>query len=67
MERKKASKDVIGQLAENKDGPVYTTKNKITEITTNFYKNLYTPTKTNSTTQEKLLKFINKKISKGNS
>ena len=64
MERKKASKEVIGQLAENKDGPVYTTKTKITEITTNFYKNLYTPSKVDSTTQEKLLKLINKKFSK---
>ena len=64
MERKKASKDAIGQLAEHKDGPVYTSKNKITEITTNFYKNLYTPSKVDSTTQEKLLKLINKKFSK---
>ena len=63
MERKKASKDVIGQLAETKDGQVFTTNKKIIEITTNFYKNLYTPNKENSTTQDKLLKLINKKIS----
>ena len=63
LERKKASKDVIGQLAENADGQVYTTKSKIMEITTNFYKNLYTPNKVSPTTQEKLLKLIDKKIS----
>ena len=33
------------------------------EITTNFYKNLYTPNKVNPTAQDKLLKLINKKIS----
>ena len=64
MERKKASKDVIGQLGEVRDGPVYTARTKIMEITTDFYKKLYTPDKVNSATQEKLLKLINKKFSK---
>ena len=58
------SKDVIGQLAENTEGQIYTTKNDIMEITTNFYKKLYTPNKVNSTTQDKLLRLINKKVSK---
>ena len=64
MERKKASKDVIGQLGEVRDGPVYTARTKIMEITTDFYEKLYTPDKVNSATQEKLLKLINKKFSK---
>ena len=64
LEQKKASKDIIGQLAEHSEGPIYTNKNKLMDITTNFYKNLYTPNRVNSRTQDKLLKLIKNKLTK---
>ena len=64
LEQKKASKDIIGQLAEHSEGPIYTNKNELMDITTNFYKNLYTPNRVNSRTQDKLLKLIKNKLTK---
>ena len=64
LERKKAAKDVIGQLAEHKEGHIHTTKNKLMDITANFYKKLYTPTSVNTQTQERLLRLITRKISR---
>ena len=64
LEQKKATKDIIGQLAEHTEGPIYTTKNKLMDITTDFYKKLYTPSRVDSQTQEKLLKLIKTKITK---
>ena len=61
QEARKISKDMISQLAEEKNGPVYTGKEKIMEISTSFYEKYYTPNTVNTTTQDKLLKNINKK------
>ena len=62
QEARKISKDIISQLAEEKNGQIYTGKEKIMEISTSFYEKLYTPNTVNTTTQDKLLKNINKKI-----
>ena len=64
LEQKKASKDIIGQLAEHSEGTIHTDKNKLMDITTNFYKNLYTPNRVNTRTQDKLLKLIKNKFTK---
>ena len=63
LQKKKISDDTIGQLAEHKEGQIYTDKEKLIEISTKFYKSLYTPNKVNTATQDKLLKNIKKKIS----
>ena len=62
QEAKKISNDILGQLSEEKDGEIYTDRKKIMEISTSFYEKLYTPNTVNTTTQDKLLKNINKKI-----
>ena len=56
QEARKISKDIISQLAEEKNGQIYTGKEKIMEISTSFYEKLYTPNTVNTTTQDKLLK-----------
>ena len=66
LQKKKISSDTIGQLAPCKDGEIYSSKDKLLEISTNFYKNLYTPNKVDINTQNKLLKKIKKRISHGN-
>ncbi len=63
QEAKKVSKDIIGQLAKEKNGEIYTDKENIMNISTQFYKDLYTPSNVNVNTQHKLLKNINKKVS----
>ena len=63
LQKKKISNDIIGQLAEHKDGEIYTDKDKLIEISTNFYKSLYTPSKVNTSIQNRLLKNIRNKIS----
>ena len=63
LQKKKISNDTIGQLAKSKEGEIFTDKKKLMEISTDFYKSLYTPNKVNTATQDKLLKNIKKKIS----
>jgi len=46
LEGKKGANDTLGQLAEKKDGQIYTDNKNIVKIATNFYKELYTPNKT---------------------
>ena len=64
LEQKKVSKDIIAQLAEHKEGQIHTSKEDLIDITTRFYKNLYTPSKVCTSKQERLLKLIKNKISK---
>ena len=62
-ERKKAS-DGINQLAEKQDGEIFTDRENIFRIATNFYKNLYTSEKVNEKKQDKLLGKVKSKLSK---
>ena len=62
LEEKKIAKEVIGQLAESKEGKIYTDNKNITKIATNFYTDLYTPNKVNTRTQDRLLRNIKKKF-----
>ena len=62
-DRKKAS-DGINQLAEKQDGEIFTDRENILRIATNFYKNRYTSEKVNEKIQDKLLGKIKTKLSK---
>ena len=62
LEGKKIASDTIGQLAETEDSKIYTDNENIIRISTDFYKDLYTPNKVNTRTQNKLLKNIKTKI-----
>ena len=63
LEDKKIANDIIGQLAEDENSKIYTDKENIIKIATNFYKDLYTPNTVNTKTQDKLLKNIKTKLS----
>ena len=53
IEERNIPKNIIGQLAETKDGKIYADNKNIMNIATKFYTNLYTPSKVNTKTQEK--------------
>ena len=54
LENQKRAKDRINQLAEHKEGEIFTDQKNIIRIATGFYKDLYTPSKPNETTQKRL-------------
>ena len=56
--------DCIYQLAEDKNGHIYTDNESIIRIATNFYKRLYTSEKVNEKVQHNLLRNIKTKLSK---
>ena len=62
LEEHKIAGDIIGQLAETKDGKIFTDKGNVMRIATKFYTDLYTPSKVNIAKQDKLLKNIDKKV-----
>ena len=62
MEERKIGKDIIGQLGESKDGEIFTDNENMKRISTKFYTELYTPSKVNEKTQDRLLRNIKKKI-----
>ena len=62
IEERKFSKNIIGQLAETKDGKIYADNKNIMNIATKFYTNLYTPSKVNTKTQERILGNIKCKV-----
>ena len=64
LEGQKRSGDRINQLAEKKDGEIFTDQKNIMRISTEFYKKLYTTEKVNNRIQEKLLSNIKTKLSK---
>ena len=64
LEGQKRANDRINQLAEKKEGDIYTDQQNIMRISTEFYKNLYTTEKVNTSTQEKLLRNVKTKLSK---
>ena len=64
LEGQKRANDRINQLAEKKEGKIYTDKENLMRITTDFYKNLYTSEKVQKESQEKLLKNVKNKLSK---
>ena len=64
LEGQKRANDRINQLAEKKDGDIFTDQKNIMRISTQFYKNLYTTQKLNTKTQGKLLSNIKTKLSK---
>ena len=62
LEKRKISQSIIGQLAEDEESKIHTDKENILRISTNFYTNLYTPEKTNTQKQDRLLRNIKNKI-----
>ena len=61
LEQKTARKNTISQI-QNEKGEIKYETQEIKHIATDFYTNLFTPTKTDKKTQEKLLKNIKKQI-----
>ena len=64
LEGMKRTKDGINQLAETKDGEIFTDNENIMRISTQFYKDLYTTDKVNEKAQNQLLKNVTTKLSK---
>ena len=64
LEGQKQANDRINQLAEKKDGEIYTDQGNIMRVATDFYKKLYRTENVNEKTQEKLLKNVKTKLSK---
>ena len=62
IEDQKNAKDMITQLAEERNTKVYTDKENIMRISTKFYKQLYTSGKVKEEKQDKLLSNIKTKI-----
>ena len=62
IEEKQIANDRIGQIAEKKDSIIYTDNDNIIRICTEFYEDLYTPSKVNTQKQDRLLKNIKNKI-----
>ena len=58
LEEKKILQNTIGQLAVSEDSEIFSDKENIMNIATNYYKELYTPNKVNTKTQDKLLRKI---------
>jgi len=64
LENRKKASDGMNQLAEKQDGEIFTDKENILRIATNFYRNLYTSDKVNQKMQAKLLGNVKTKLSK---
>ena len=64
LEGQKRANDRISQLAETKDGEIFTDQESIMRISTEFYKKLYKTEKVNEKIQEKLLRNVKTKLSK---
>ena len=64
LEGQKRSNDRINQIAEKKDGEIYTDQQNIMRISTEFYRKLYSTEKVNENVQEKLLRNVKTKLSK---
>ena len=64
LEGVKRANDRINQLAETKDGEIFTDNANIIRISTKFYNNLYSTDKVNEKVQEKLLRNVKTKLSK---
>ena len=64
LENQKRASDRMNQLAEKKDGKIFTDQENIMRISTEFYKKLYTTEKVCEKIQEKLLKNVKTKLSK---
>ena len=62
LQRKTAQKLYISEL-KDKDGTIYTETDDLLRLTTDYYTKLYTPTKLNTTKQDRLLKNIKKTLS----
>ena len=62
LEEKNISKEAIGQLAEDKDGTIYTDNKNIIKISTKYFTDLYTPNRVNVKTQNRLLRNIKNKL-----
>ena len=63
VEGQKRAKDRINQLAETRDGEIFTDNENIMRISTKFYKDLYTTDKVNEKLQDKLLRNVKTKLS----
>ena len=64
LEGQKRANDRINQLAETKDGEIFTDTENIMRISTKFYKDLYSTDKVNEKVQDKLLRNVKTKLSK---
>ena len=62
LEKRRAQPTVIGKL-QDKDGSLFSDRENLIRITTDFYKKLYTPSPVNLRTQHELLKLVDKQIS----
>ena len=64
LEGQKRTNDRINQLAEKKEGEIFTDNENIMRISTKFYKDLYTSEKVHEKIQNRLLSNIKTKLSK---
>ena len=64
LENQKRASDRMSQLAEKKDGKIFSDQQNIMRISTEFYKKLYQTEKVSEKIQEKLLKNVKTKLSK---
>ena len=63
LEGQKRASDRMNQLAEKKEGEIFTDQKNIMRISTEFYRKLYTTEKVNNRIQERLLSNIKTKLS----
>ena len=63
LEGQKKASDRINQLAEKKEGEIFTDQKNIMRISSEFYERLYTTENVNNSYQEKLLSNIKTKLS----
>ncbi len=64
LENQKKTNDRISQLAESKDGEIFTDNKNILRIATTFYTKLFTSDKVNEKVQHRLLNNVKTKLSK---
>ena len=64
LEGQKRANDRISQIAEKKDGDIYTDQQNIIRISTDFYRKLYQSERVNEKIQDKLLRNVKTKLSK---
>ena len=66
VEDRKKAQETISQLAEKPNGQIFTNRNDIMRISTDFYKSLYTPNRVDTVKQDRLLRNVKTKLSHDN-
>ena len=64
LENQKRANSRISQLAESRDGEIFTDNDNIVRIASNFYRDLFTSDRVNEKIQQKLLGNVKTKLSK---